>query len=369
MIHASGILFLTPDERTLLLRRSGDSDHAGEWCLPGGTLEGDETAEQAAVRECEEEIGACPDGERAVLMHAIAEAPPPLASVDPVAGEVVLPSTDPATQVAFTTFIQRVAAPFVPDLSEEHDGWAWTRIGGPPQPLHPGTATALRRLSMTETEAAQAMIAGEISSPHRFENMTLFNLRITGTGVSYRSGIDEFVWRNPQHYMTDEFVQRCAGLPVIMDHPEGATLNSEEYADRNIGSVMMAYLVPEAGEVWAIARVYDDEAIKAMSDPENPMSTSPTVVFRGKGTNTTLTTDEGDTVLVEGNPRLLDHVAVCAMGVWDKGVAPQGIEVAAQADSEPSADQYGRKLADAVRAATLLDIRMSNHASRIRRRA
>ena len=300
----------------------------------------------------------------------IATEPPSPVVVDPSAGEDVLPASSPVDQVSFTTFVQRVAAPFVPALDDEHDGWAWARIDGPPQPMHPGASTALRRLSMTETEAAQAMVAGEISSPHRFENMTMFNIRITGTGVSYRSGIDEFVWRDPQHYMSDEFLQRCMGLPVIMEHPDKATLNSDEFEDRVIGTVMLPYLVPEAGEVWAIARVYDDEAIKMMSDPESPMSTSPTVVFRGQNTNATLQMEDGTAILIEGKPRLLDHIAVCGVGVWDKGQGPQGIEVSSRADAvAPADDAYARKLADAVRSATLLNIRMSNHASRIRSRA
>ena len=42
----------------LLTRRSSKlSDHAGQWALPGGRIDGGETPEQAALREMEEEVG------------------------------------------------------------------------------------------------------------------------------------------------------------------------------------------------------------------------------------------------------------------------------------------------------------------------
>lgn len=46
----------------LLTRRAeGLSSHAGQWALPGGRIDGDETPEQAALRELHEEVGLAPD--------------------------------------------------------------------------------------------------------------------------------------------------------------------------------------------------------------------------------------------------------------------------------------------------------------------
>lgn len=51
----------------LLTRRAeGLSSHAGQWALPGGRIDGDETPEQAALRELDEEVGLAP-GAAAVL--------------------------------------------------------------------------------------------------------------------------------------------------------------------------------------------------------------------------------------------------------------------------------------------------------------
>lgn len=103
MIIGAGIMFLTASGDTLLLKRSADSDNPGSWCFPGGKQDGDETAEQAAVRECEEEIGFVPDGVRSLWTRRIADG------------------------VDFTTFLQRVPGAFVPTLNGEHTAFMWAR--------------------------------------------------------------------------------------------------------------------------------------------------------------------------------------------------------------------------------------------------
>jgi hypothetical protein len=52
--------------------------------------------------------------------------------------------------------------------------------------LHPGARIALARLGMDETQTAQTIAAGEIASPHKFENAWYFRIRITGTDTAYR---------------------------------------------------------------------------------------------------------------------------------------------------------------------------------------
>ena len=59
--------------------------------------------------------------------------------------------------------------------------------------FHPGVLLAVRRLHMNELDAARAVRDGELPSPHRFENMALFAMRITGTGAAYRRGDNNFV--------------------------------------------------------------------------------------------------------------------------------------------------------------------------------
>ena len=40
----------------------------------------------------------------------------------------------------------------------------------------------------------------------------------------------------------------------------------------------------------------------------------------------------GSKLLIEGKPKLLDHIAVCFVGVWDKGNAPSGVSTATAGD-------------------------------------
>ncbi|WP_320533657.1 NUDIX hydrolase [Robbsia andropogonis] len=174
----------------------------------------------------------------------------------------------------------------------------------------------------TELDVAKAIRSGELSSPQQYENLSLFDVRVTGTGMSYREGLDEYVWRPPERFLTDEFLERCNGLPVIFEHPGEKTLilNTEEYRDRAIGTLILPYI--KGDEVWGIAKVYDADAAALMQSSH--ASTSPAVVFRDAGSTETILVD-GKTVLVEGDPSLLDHLAICEVGVWDKGGEPNGV--------------------------------------------
>lgn len=333
MIQAAGILFVTSDRKALFVKRGAGVDHAGEWALPGGKSEGDETPEQTAVRETREEIGFVPRGSRALLTRSIFNPATAIAVMPPPAPAEALPLlgagesapaafAPPADEVDFSTFLQTVKDTFDPVLNEEHTGYAWASVEAPPEPLHPGVVTALARLDMNELDVARAMAAGQLTSPQRYHNVTLFAIRISGVGTSYRSSHDEFVWRDPAVYMNEDFRQRCNGLPVIFEHPKGVVLDSDEFSDRMVGTVFLPYLRPELDEVWGIAKIYDDAAIKIMVAKQ--MSTSPSVVLR-RGENTKMKLDDGSTLLIEGEPALLDHIAICGAGVWDKGGEPSGV--------------------------------------------
>lgn len=172
----------------------------------------------------------------------------------------------------------------------------------------------------TERDAAAAIAAGAEKSPYFYENSWLYAIRITGTGISYRSGLKEYVFRDPAVFLAPEFVERCNGLPVILVHPDGAVLTAEEYYKRVVGSILLPYMVGD--EVWGIARIFDADVVKAMQTGE--LSTSPGVRFSDLGELATLQIDE-ERVTVEGTPSLVDHIAVVPAGVWDKGGAPSGI--------------------------------------------
>ena len=173
-----------------------------------------------------------------------------------------------------------------------------------------------------ELDIARSMQAEELPSPQHVNNMWLFKLRITGTGTSYRTKLDQYVYREPDNYLNDDFLARCNGLSVIWEHPEKNKLDSKEFSDRVIGSIFIPYI--QGDEVWGIAKIYDEEAAKLMI--EEKLSTSPTVIFSNEILeDSNIIIDSNTSVLVEGKPSLIDHLAICEIGVWDKGGEPSGV--------------------------------------------
>jgi 8-oxo-dGTP pyrophosphatase MutT (NUDIX family) len=315
VIVAAGILFMAKDGRVLLVRRSAEGDHAGEWAIPGGKVEQGETPAEAAIREAHEEIGIDP----AVVGDADA---------------LRFWSRRQANGVDWTTYLVPVREPFATTLNGEHDAAEWVFPCDAPEPLHPGAAVVLARIDMDELGVAQAIRDGHLTSPQRFENIALVAMRITGTGMAYREGLKEHVWRDPELYLNEHFLARCNGLPVIVEHPKGRVLDSQEFADRVVGTIMLPYV--KQNEVWGIAKIYDESTIKMIE--AHRLSTSPAVVFRDPSQNTTQQTEDGETLLIEGNPSLLDHLAICEQGVWDKGGTPTGVATTATDGEQPVPD-------------------------------
>jgi 8-oxo-dGTP pyrophosphatase MutT (NUDIX family) len=302
--RAAGILFLSKDGRILLLKRGDGGDFPSAYCFPGGHAEGAETSEQTAERETIEELGFLPEGERTMLCRRVG--PFPL-------------STDPEVNVDFTTYLQKVDEEFIPEVSGEHTGFCWAAPDALPEPMHPGCLVAIKMLDANELDIARLMSTGDLTSPQFYRNVALWAIRISGTRAAYRGGeIDEWCWRDPAHYTSPDAVARAI-MPVIFEHPETSLLNSEEYAERNVGLTFLPYVVGE--ELWAIAKIYDDATIELLKNDQ--LSTSPGVTV----SNATefIHIDDGTKMLIEGEPLLFDHIAICEQGVWDKGGPPAGI--------------------------------------------
>ena len=171
----------------------------------------------------------------------------------------------------------------------------------------------------TELEAARLVAAGDLPSGFKYENTYLVPMRIFGTGVSYRDKLNEYCFRDPSIYLTQETLDRCNGLPVILEHPPGQMLDAEQYEKRNLGAVMHPYI--KGDEVWGVARIYDGRVADILAKGE--LSTSPGVRI-GDADSAVLPIGK-ERLLVEGNPRLIDHIAICELGVWDKGGPPVGL--------------------------------------------
>lgn len=287
-IFGSGIMF-RQGKFVFLIQRSDD----GTWCQPGGTIEPGELAIDAARREVLEETGYQYDG----------------------------PLTPHSVYGDYLTYRADVPEQFEAKINDESLAAGWFHIDDLPKPLHQPFAEMLAQQALNETDVAALIADGTLSSPQYFYNMWMFAIRVTGTGVTWRSADQQMTFRNPDDYLTPEFLQRVAGLPLIWLHPEKNTLDSDEFAKRVIGTLTNAW-VADKGEVWAVARVYDAEVAEIMATRQ--LSTSPTVRFFEVPDS--IIEIDGQPLLVEPSPELLDHVAICEQGVWDKLLNPTGVK-------------------------------------------
>ncbi len=135
--RAAGIAFVLPTGEALFIKRSGQGDHAGEWCFPGGGAEGDESPEQTARREAAEETGMAPKQDVDLIGNTIDE-----------------------EGVHFLTFRQNVGERFDPTLNDESTEAEWRKLDDPPNPLHPGVAVVLRNMAMDARLAFDRVLPG-----------------------------------------------------------------------------------------------------------------------------------------------------------------------------------------------------------------
>lgn len=138
-IQAAGVMFLTPDGQLLLVKRSAKGDHAGEWGIPGGKVEPEDTdLWTTAYREVNEELGEVPPGQGGMK-----------------AANTVMNGVD------FTTFFNLVDKPFIPSLDQEHTAFMWGNINSLPENTHPGVVATVDGLmehgGFTEATSAKDM--------------------------------------------------------------------------------------------------------------------------------------------------------------------------------------------------------------------
>lgn len=199
---------------------------------------------------------------------------------------------------------------------------------------------------LTDHQTAEAIRDGTLPSPTKYDDFWLFDLRVTGTGAAFRDAKfekgkkvrdEEYAFRDPVKWLNDDFLARAASVPVIFGHPEKGGLTSEEYRQRSIGNMILSYTKGE--EVWGIAKIFDADAAALMQTTHR--STSPGVTPPAGSTPTSL--ENGIKVLDEDLPLILDHLAICEVGVWDKGGPSEGIRLDSAAAKEQNVTEEERK--------------------------
>ena len=173
---------------------------------------------------------------------------------------------------------------------------------------------------INELQVAERIADGTLPSPQQLGASWYWAIRISGVGAAWRESENEFCWREPAVWLTPEMCARAASLPVLVDHPEKGTLNSREFAMRAVGTTVLGYV--RGDELWAIARILDAGANEILLAGAYE-DTSPAVIF-APGTGARIEID-GKPLLLEPEPMLFDHVALCSKGTWTRD-GPPGVE-------------------------------------------
>ncbi|MFY8211144.1 MAG: NUDIX hydrolase [Candidatus Nanopelagicus sp.] len=112
---AAGVFFYNSKTNRYLYLLRTDNKNPGNWGIPGGKVEHDETLFEAITRECEEEIGQFPSNAKLIPIQKFVN-----------------------NSFVYHTFFCEVAEEFIPILNDEHCGYAWVGDNQFPKPLHPG---------------------------------------------------------------------------------------------------------------------------------------------------------------------------------------------------------------------------------------
>ena len=116
-IVCSGALFYAKNTGRVLLLQKANGKHRGTWSLVGGTSDTGENAWQGLMREVNEELGFTPEILKSIPLETF------------VSNDSVF---------NFHTYLCLVKNEFIPTISDEHSGWAWSTIDLAPKPLHQG---------------------------------------------------------------------------------------------------------------------------------------------------------------------------------------------------------------------------------------
>jgi len=112
---SAGVFFYSRKTNRYLYMLRTDAKNPGNWGIPGGKIEENETLLEGMIRECEEEVGYFPPNGKLVPIQKFIN-----------------------NTFTYHTFFCEVENEFVPVLNEEHCGYAWVGESQYPKPLHPG---------------------------------------------------------------------------------------------------------------------------------------------------------------------------------------------------------------------------------------
>ena len=112
---SAGVFFYAQSTNRFLFLLRTDDKNPGNWGIPGGKIEKNESLFEGIERECQEEIGFFPTEAKLVPIQKFVN-----------------------NTFTYHTFFCQLHTEFIPELNEEHSGYCWIDPEHYPKPLHPG---------------------------------------------------------------------------------------------------------------------------------------------------------------------------------------------------------------------------------------
>ena len=143
-IGCGALIYSKSTNRYLFLLRN-QKRHAGSWGLVGGGVDPGESPSVALQREIIEEIGAI-NFSKVIPLEKF---------------------TSENKTFEYHTYLIIVEDEFVPQLNNEHRGYAWTSIDDHPKPLHPGVwrtfnfKSVVDKIRTVETVISQLLVQND----------------------------------------------------------------------------------------------------------------------------------------------------------------------------------------------------------------
>jgi len=112
---SAGVFFYCINTNRFLFLLRNDEKVSGNWGIPGGKLEKNETLREGLKRECIEELNYFPEDAKLIPIQKFVN-----------------------NTFTYHTFFCKVDTEFTPILNEEHLGYCWVDVNHYPKPLHSG---------------------------------------------------------------------------------------------------------------------------------------------------------------------------------------------------------------------------------------
>ena len=124
--QAAGVFFYSKSTRRYLYLLRSDQ-RSPTWSIPGGGIEENEALLEGIARECIEEMNFDINDLKLIPIQKFVN-----------------------NSFVYHTFFCEVDKEFIPELNDEHVGYAWVREGQYPKPLHPGLFSTVNIDIVTE---------------------------------------------------------------------------------------------------------------------------------------------------------------------------------------------------------------------------